>query len=159
MEELDPDALDPGLRVLEVSADEAGERLDKVLAGKLTDLSRVGVQRLIGQGMVSLGGVAQRDASAKAQAGLYRLTIPAPEPAIPQPEAIVLTVLFEDQHLIVIDKPAGLAAHPAPGTLTGTLVNALLRHCGDSLSGFGWVSRRGFVHRLDKLTSGVMVAA
>ena len=85
--------------------------------------------------------------------------MPPPEPAEPQPEAIPLKVLFEDEHLIVIDKPPGLAMHPAPGSESGTLVNALLHHCGDSLSGIGGVARPGIVHRIDKETSGVVVVA
>ena len=100
-----------------------------------------------------------RDASAKAQAGEYRLFVPPPALAEPAPEAIPLSVLYEDAHLIVVDKPAGMAAHPAPGSETGTLVNALLAHCGASLVGVGGVARPGIVHRLDKDTSGVMVAA
>jgi 23S rRNA pseudouridine1911/1915/1917 synthase len=100
-----------------------------------------------------------RDSSAKAQAGEYRLLIPPPAPAEPIPQAIPLSVLYEDADLIVVDKPAGMAAHPAPGSETGTLVNALLAHCGASLSGVGGVARPGIVHRLDKDTSGVMVAA
>jgi 23S rRNA pseudouridine1911/1915/1917 synthase len=97
--------------------------------------------------------------SAKAKAGLYRIDIPAPIDAIPQPENIPLTVLYEDADLIVIDKTAGMAMHPAPGSMRGTIVNAVLAHCGDSLSGIGGVARPGIVHRLDKDTSGVMVAA
>ncbi len=92
-------------------------------------------------------------------AGEYRLLIPPPSPAEPLAEAIALNVLYEDAHLIVIDKAAGMAVHPAPGSESGTLVNALLAHCGDSLSGVGGVARPGIVHRLDKDTSGVMVAA
>jgi len=111
------------------------------------------------QGAVSRGDVAVTDPSARAVAGLYRLLIPAPVAAEPQAEAIPLAVLYEDQHLIVVDKPAGMAAHPGPGTPSGTLVNALLHHCGASLSGIGGVARPGIVHRLDKDTSGVMVAA
>ncbi len=151
--------LDAALRVVEITADEAGERLDKVLAARLTDLSRARLQALIGEGRVTFAGRPVTAASAKAQAGLYHLEIPAPLPAEPAPEAIPLTVLFEDAHLIVIDKPPGMAAHPAPGTPSGTLVNALLHHCGASLSGIGGVARPGIVHRLDKDTSGVMVAA
>jgi 23S rRNA pseudouridine1911/1915/1917 synthase len=99
------------------------------------------------------------DASAKARAGEYRLRVPPPAPAEPAAEAIPLTVLYEDEHLIVLDKPAGMAVHPAPGSETGTLVAALLHHCAGSLSGVGGVARPGIVHRLDKDTSGVMVAA
>ena len=144
---------------MELNADEAGERLDKTLASKLPELSRARVQALMAGGLVSFGDQACRDPSAKATVGLYTLLIPPLEPADPQPEAIPLEVLFEDQHLIVVNKPAGMAAHPGPGTLSGTLVNALLHHCGDSLSGIGGVARPGIVHRLDKDTSGVMVAA
>ena len=106
-----------------------------------------------------LDGQLVADASRKAKAGIYVLLVPPPIPADPEPEAIPLAVLYEDAHLIVVDKPAGMAVHPAPGSLTGTLVNALLHHCGDSLSGVGGVARPGIVHRLDKDTSGVMVAA
>ncbi len=153
-EDFEPD--DPGVRVVEVTPEEAGQRLDKLLAGKVADLSRARLQALMADGMVS-GPVT--DASAKAQAGLYTILIPAPAPAEPQAEALPLEVLFEDQHLIVVDKPSGMAVHPSPGCESGTLVNALLHHCGDSLSGIGGVARPGIVHRLDKDTSGVMVAA
>ncbi|MFO1015006.1 MAG: RluA family pseudouridine synthase [Caulobacteraceae bacterium] len=157
----DDDALDlePDLRVVEIFPDEAGERLDKVLAARLADLSRARLQALIGEGRVTFGGAPVGGASEKAKAGLYHLEIPAPLPADPLPENLPLAVLFEDEHLIVIDKPPGMAAHPAPGTPSGTLVNALLAHCGASLSGIGGVARPGIVHRLDKDTSGVMVAA
>jgi 23S rRNA pseudouridine1911/1915/1917 synthase len=99
------------------------------------------------------------DASARAEAGFYRLVIPPPIAAEPAGEDLALVVLYEDAHLIVIDKPAGMSAHPAPGSPAGTLVNALIHHCGESLSGVGGVARPGIVHRLDKNTSGVMVAA
>ena len=148
---------DPGLRLVEVI--EAGGRLDKVLADLVSDLSRGRIQALMAAGLVRRNGQAVGDASAKAQAGTYEISIPPPIAAEPQAEAISLSVLYEDQHLIVIDKPAGMAAHPGPGTESGTLVNALLHHCGDSLSGIGGVLRPGIVHRLDKDTSGVMVAA
>jgi 23S rRNA pseudouridine1911/1915/1917 synthase len=106
-----------------------------------------------------LNGVVVSGASAKAAAGVYELRIPPPVPADPRAEAIALDVLYEDSHLIVIDKPAGMSAHPGPGSHGGTLVNALIHHCGASLSGIGGVARPGIVHRLDKNTSGVMVAA
>ncbi|MDB5470391.1 MAG: pseudouridine synthase [Caulobacter sp.] len=138
---------------------EAGGRLDKVLADRVAELSRGRIQALMAAGLVRRAGKPVTDASAKAQAGTYEISIPPPVAAEPRPEAIPLTVLYEDQHLIVIDKPAGMAAHPGPGTESGTLVNALLHHCGDSLSGIGGVLRPGIVHRLDKDTSGVMVAA
>ena len=146
-------------RIVHLDLVQAGERLDKTLADLLPDISRARVQALIAEGAVSRDGMAITSGSQKAQAGDYRLLIPPPAPAEPLPEAIPLTVLYEDAHLIVIDKPAGMAAHPAPGSETGTLVNALLHHCGASLSGIGGVARPGIVHRLDKDTSGVMVAA
>ncbi len=147
------------LRLALLSVEEAGQRLDKVLAVKFEALSRARLQALIGQGRLSLDGAVITDASQKARPGLYRLSVPAPIAAEPAAENIQLAVLYEDAHLIVIDKPAGMAAHPAPGNYTGTLVNALLHHCRGSLSGVGGVARPGIVHRLDKDTSGVMVAA
>ena len=144
---------------VELSGDEARERLDKALAQKLSDLSRARLQALIAEGALSRDGSVLRDASAKAAPGRYRLRLPPPVAAEPRAEPIPLTVLFEDAHLVVVDKPAGMAAHPAPGSETGTLVNALLHHCAGSLSGVGGIARPGIVHRLDKDTSGVMVAA
>ena len=138
---------------------EAGGRLDKALAEAFPTLSRARIQALLADGAVSLEGQAVAGGSAKARSGLYAIALPPVAPADPQPEAIALMVLYEDADLIVVDKPAGMAAHPAPGSETGTLVNALLAHCGDSLSGIGGVARPGIVHRLDKDTSGVMVAA
>ncbi|HVK41486.1 MAG TPA: RluA family pseudouridine synthase [Phenylobacterium sp.] len=145
--------------VLEARLDEGGVRLDKALAGIFPELSRARLQALLAEGAVSRDGEAVISGSAKAQAGLYVVALPPVISATPEPEAIPLTVLFEDADLIVIDKAAGMAAHPAPGNETGTLVNALLAHCGASLSGIGGVARPGIVHRLDKDTSGVMVAA
>ncbi len=134
-------------------------RLDRALADALPDLSRARVQALMAQGAITRDGKAVIDPSARALPGLYRLVVPAPIAPHPQAENMALNVLFEDEHLIVIDKPAGMSAHPAPGSQTGTLVNALIHHCGASLSGIGGVARPGIVHRLDKNTSGVMVAA
>jgi len=145
--------------VLEARIDASGVRLDKALAQAFPTLSRARLQALLAEGAVSRDGQVLTGGSAKAQPGLYAVALPPVAPAEPQPEAIPLTVLYEDADLIVIDKPAGMAAHPAPGCETGTLVNALLAHCGDSLSGIGGVARPGIVHRLDKDTSGVMVAA
>jgi 23S rRNA pseudouridine1911/1915/1917 synthase len=153
-EDLDDSAGDVLLVTLE-----AGERLDKALAAAAPELSRARIQALMSEGAISFGDAPVTDASAKAKAGEYRILVPPPAPAEPEPQAIPLAVLFEDAHLIVVDKAAGMAAHPAPGTPDGTLVNALLAHCGDSLSGIGGVARPGIVHRLDKETSGVMVAA
>jgi len=144
---------------LELSADQAGGRLDKTLADLAADLSRARLQALIAQGRLSLNGRVLTDASSKAQAGTYELVVPPPEPALPQPEAIPLDVVYEDPFLIVVDKPPGMAVHPAPGSERGTLVNALLHHCGDSLAGIGGVARPGIVHRIDKNTSGLLVVA
>ena len=144
---------------LEARIETPGVRLDKALAAAFPTLSRARLQALLAEGAVTLDGEPVSSGSAKARVGLYVVSLPPVAPATPRPEAIPLTVLFEDGDLIVIDKPAGMAAHPAPGNETGTLVNALLAHCGDSLSGIGGVARPGIVHRLDKDTSGVMVAA
>jgi 23S rRNA pseudouridine1911/1915/1917 synthase len=152
-------AAEPETLTVELSAEDAGGRVDKALAVRLPELSRARIQALIAEGRVSRDDVVLTDPSAKAVAGDYALEIPPPAAAEPQPEAIPLTVLYEDADLIVVDKPAGMAAHPAPGSESGTLVNALLHHCGASLSGIGGVARPGIVHRLDKETSGVMVAA
>ena len=147
---------DPVILVLPPEAE--GLRLDKALAA-VADLSRARLQVLIAEGALTYGGRAVTDVSGKARAGEYRLLVPPPLPAEPEPEAIPLAVLFKDAHLIVIDKPAGMAVHPAPGSERGTLVNALLHHAGASLSGVGGVARPGIVHRLDKDTSGIIVAA
>jgi 23S rRNA pseudouridine1911/1915/1917 synthase len=147
-----------GVRIVAVGPDDVG-RIDKVLADLLPEMSRARVQALIAQGRVSRDGAPVADASGKAQAGDYRFEIPPPEAAEPAPEAIPLKVLFEDEHLIVVDKPAGMAVHPAPGSHSGTLVNALLHHAGASLSGIGGVARPGIVHRIDKDTSGIVVVA
>jgi 23S rRNA pseudouridine1911/1915/1917 synthase len=145
--------------VISLNAPDTGGRLDKTLAAHLPDISRARLQALIAQGALRRDGVVLSDASQKALAGDYRLRVPPPTPAEPSAETIALSVLYEDAHLIVIDKPAGMAVHPAPGSETGTLVNALLHHCAGGLSGIGGVARPGVVHRLDKHTSGVMVAA
>jgi 23S rRNA pseudouridine1911/1915/1917 synthase len=148
------------VRTALLKATEAGARLDQALGRVWPDLSRSRLQGLIGQGRLSMDGLPVRAASAKAQAGrVYRLTLPPPEPPRPQPEAIPLAVVYEDADLIVIDKPAGMAAHPAAGSLTGTVVHALLHHCAGSLSGIGGEARPGVVHRIDKDTTGLIVAA
>ncbi|WP_313472206.1 RluA family pseudouridine synthase [Brevundimonas sp.] len=150
---------DDDAEMLEARIDAPGVRLDKALASAFPTLSRARLQALLAEGAVTRDGQPITSGSAKAQPGLYAVILPPVAPATPLPEAIPLTVLFEDADLIVIDKAPGMAAHPAPGCETGTLVNALLAHCGDSLSGIGGVARPGIVHRLDKDTSGVMVAA
>jgi 23S rRNA pseudouridine1911/1915/1917 synthase len=144
---------------LQARYDGPAVRLDRALADAFPGLSRARLQALLAQGAVTRDGQSISSASAKATPGLYEVLVPPVIAADPRPEAIPLAVLFEDADLIVIDKPAGMAAHPAPGSETGTLVNALLAHCGASLSGIGGVARPGIVHRLDKDTSGVMVAA
>jgi 23S rRNA pseudouridine1911/1915/1917 synthase len=146
-------------RSVELSPEDAEGRLDKVLAARLPDISRARLQALIAEGALSRDGAVVSEPASKPAPGRYVLLIPPPTAAEPLPEAIPLNVLFEDADLIVIDKPAGMAVHPAPGSETGTLVNALLHHCAGSLSGVGGVARPGIVHRLDKDTSGVMVAA
>lgn len=153
------EALAPAVdvRLIEITVREG--RIDRALADAAPDLSRARIQALLAEGAVWCGETRVDDPAQKALPGRYRLEIPPPAPAIPQPEAIPLAVVFEDAHLIVIDKPAGMAAHPAPGSETGTLVNALIAHCGATLSGIGGVARPGIVHRLDKETSGLMVAA
>ena len=152
---------DTAFEVLEVDVAEglAGQRLDKALALARPELSRARIQALIEGGRVSRDGAVIASGSGKAAPGRYEIELPPPEPAEPEPQDIPLVVLYEDAHLIVIDKPAGMAAHPAPGSPDRTLVNALLHHCRGSLSGVGGVARPGIVHRLDKDTSGVMVAA
>ncbi len=138
----------------------AGERVDAWLAKLWPDLSRARIQGLIGQGKLSVDGAPVTHAKDKPRPGArYELTLPPPEPAAPLPELIPLHVVFEDAHLVVVDKAAGMAVHPAPGSMRGTLVNALLAHCGDSLSGIGGVARPGIVHRIDKDTTGLVVVA
>lgn len=146
---------------LTVGSESAGERLDRWLAAQDLALSRSRIQALIASGNLCDGdGDEITDASRKVRAGdIYVLHVPPPEPAIPEPENIPLDIIYEDDDLIVIDKPVGLVVHPAPGHPRGTLVNALLHHCRGSLSGIGGVTRPGIVHRLDKDTSGVMVCA
>ena len=143
-------------------AEQAGLRLDRWLADSLAreDLSRSRLKALIQEGALARDGQSVTDPSAKVLAdALYRLTLPDAAPATPRPEPLPLDILYEDNHLICINKAAGMVVHPAPGALSGTLVNALLAHCGDSLTGIGGVARPGIVHRLDKDTSGVMIAA
>ena len=148
-----------GSEAIEVTLTEPTGRLDRALADALPAFSRARLQALMAEGAITRDGATVTDASARAAAGLYRLTVPAALPPEPRAEDLGLVVLFEDADLIVIDKPAGMSAHPAPGSHSGTLVNALIHHCGASLSGIGGVARPGIVHRLDKNTSGVMVAA
>ncbi|MCL4157905.1 UNVERIFIED_CONTAM: hypothetical protein GTU68_030970 [Idotea baltica] len=146
-------------------AEAKGTRLDKALteAVNTPGLSRSRIRALIEGGAVqrqSEPGGTVTDASVKVKGGeRFHIAVPPPLPAEPQAEDIPLDVIFEDAHLIVVDKPVGMVVHPAPGAYTGTLVNALLAHCGDSLSGIGGEKRPGIVHRIDKDTSGLLVVA
>ncbi len=147
-----------------VAAEEAGERLDRVLARHLAEppaaLSRSRLKVLIEEGAVALDGKTIRDPSHRVNSGAEIVVAEPPaEPAKPAAEPIPLQVVYEDDDIIVIDKPRNLVVHPAAGHWTGTLVNALIAHCGDSLSGIGGERRPGIVHRLDKDTTGLMVAA
>ncbi len=139
----------------------AGQRLDRVLAEALPHLSRSRLKALIEAGAVGLlNGATLTDASLRVKAGMaIEVKLPDPAPATAQAEAINLNIIYEDEALIVIDKPPGMTVHPAPGAATGTLVNALLAHCKGSLSGIGGVERPGIVHRIDKDTSGLIVVA
>ncbi|MEO6093911.1 MAG: RluA family pseudouridine synthase [Novosphingobium sp.] len=136
-----------------------GQRLDKGLA-LASGLSRERVKALLGEGRVEIAGAPARQPSAQVGEPLpFRIHVPPAAPAAAAPQDIALTIAFEDEHLIVVDKPAGLVVHPAAGNLDGTLVNALLHHCRGALSGIGGVARPGIVHRIDKDTSGLIVVA
>jgi 23S rRNA pseudouridine1911/1915/1917 synthase len=153
---------DPAGGMASVSAEtgEDGMRLDRMLANHFPALSRTRLKRLIEQGQVVHDGAAARDPSQRVRPGQNFVVIfPVCEEAAPAAQPLTLDIRFEDAHLIVIDKPAGLVVHPAPGNPDGTLVNALIAHCGISLVGIGGVRRPGIVHRLDKDTSGLMVVA
>jgi 23S rRNA pseudouridine1911/1915/1917 synthase len=151
----------PGRQVERTVADEAGgTRLDAWLAGAIEDLGRNRAKKLIVDGHVAIGGRTIVEPKRPVKPGEHiAIDLPPPEPAEPAAEAIPLVIVHEDADLIVIDKPAGLVVHPAGGHPGGTLVNALIAHCGESLSGIGGVARPGIVHRLDKDTSGLMVVA
>ncbi|HZC57469.1 MAG TPA: RluA family pseudouridine synthase [Xanthobacteraceae bacterium] len=143
-----------------VAADEAGERLDRVLARHVAELSRSRLKVLIEAGAVAVDGLTIRNPSHQVNSGsIILVDAPPPAPAKPEPEPIPLRIIYEDGDVIVIDKPRNLVVHPAAGHWTGTLVNALIAHCGESLSGIGGERRPGIVHRLDKDTTGVMVVA
>src|SRR6516165_122150 len=153
-------ALQGRSETLVIAAEEGGERLDRVLAHRLAELSRSRHKALILAGRVAIDGATIRDPGHRVNAGAtIVLDLPPAEDVAVAPENIPLDVVFEDADLIVIDKPAGLVVHPAAGNWTGTLVNALVAHCGESLSGVGGAKRPGIVHRLDKDTSGLIVVA
>jgi 23S rRNA pseudouridine1911/1915/1917 synthase len=152
---------DAGRHFVTFDESASGERLDRALAAALPSLTRSRVKALIESRRVALAdGRTIEEPSRKVKTGeRFVVDIPEPEPAEPVPQAMALEVLYEDDDLLVLNKPAGLVVHPAPGNPDRTLVNALLAHCGESLSGIGGVRRPGIVHRLDKDTSGVMVVA
>jgi 23S rRNA pseudouridine1911/1915/1917 synthase len=143
-----------------IAAAEAGQRLDRALAALMTDLSRSRLKALILAGHVAIGGRTICDPGYRVNVG-DEITVAVPEvaPAVPRPENIPLAIVYEDADIVVVDKPRGLVVHPAAGNWTGTLVNALVAHCGATLSGIGGVRRPGIVHRLDKDTTGLMVVA
>lgn len=149
--------------LIELTEADIGSRFDKALASQVPDLSRARLQALMAEGAVAQAEPPHTkigDPSAKVkQPMIVAIKMPAPVDPLPKGEDIALTVVFEDEHLIVVDKPAGLVVHPGAGNETGTLVNALINHCGDSLSGIGGEKRPGIVHRIDKETSGLLVVA
>jgi 23S rRNA pseudouridine1911/1915/1917 synthase len=148
------------IETVTIGANEAGLRLDRVLAMHLTQLSRSRLKALIVAGQVAVAGRTIRDPAATVKSGdAVTVAFPPAETASPQGEEIPLNIVYEDGAIIVIDKPKGLVVHPAAGHASGTLVNALIAHCGNSLSGIGGVRRPGIVHRLDKDTTGLMVVA
>lgn len=155
---------DSATETVRIADEDAGSRLDRVLAARIPTLSRSRLKALILAGQVAIQGAKAagtiRDPAAQVNSGdTVTVTLPAPEEAQPKGETIPLNIVYEDDALIVIDKPKGLVVHPAAGHATGTLVNALIAHCGASLSGIGGVKRPGIVHRLDKDTTGLMVVA
>lgn len=148
------------VKLVKAEADDAGKRLDKFLSEHLPELSRSRIQALLAQGMVTLQDQVITDSSAKVKPlDRFTLVIPPPVPTHMLAQDIALDIIYEDSDLLVINKQAGLTVHPAPGHADGTLVNALLAHCGESLSGIGGVTRPGIVHRIDKDTSGLLVVA
>ena len=151
-----------GIQTIDVRLEpaHAGWRLDRALAAAVPTLSRERLKSLIRSGAVEAEGREIRDPATKVRGEeALRVLVPEPRPAHNEAQDIPLTIAFEDEHLLVVDKPAGLVVHPAAGNLDGTLVNALLHHCGGSLSGIGGVARPGIVHRIDKDTSGLLVVA
>jgi 23S rRNA pseudouridine1911/1915/1917 synthase len=151
-----------GIQTIDVRLEpaHAGWRLDRALAAAVPTLSRERLKALIRSGAVEAQGSAVRDPAVKVTGGeALRVAVPEPKPAHNEPQDIPLTIVFEDEHLLVVDKPAGLVVHPAAGNFDGTLVNALLHHCAGKLSGIGGVARPGIVHRIDKDTSGLLVVA
>jgi len=152
-------AMNGGERIISGILPDEAMRLDKALA-QASGLSRERVKALMGDGRVLVAGQVAAQASSRPSPGAaFEIRIPEAAPAVARAQAIPLAIVFEDEHLIVVDKPAGLVIHPAAGNLDGTLVNALLHHCAGKLSGIGGVARPGIVHRIDKDTSGLLVIA
>jgi 23S rRNA pseudouridine1911/1915/1917 synthase len=148
------------LQIENLQVAQGAERIDRYLADQVPNLSRSRIQKLIEQGQIQVNGQICLSKKVTIQEGdRISVTVPAAEPLDLQPEAMPLEILFEDEHLIILNKPIGLVVHPAPGHEGGTLVNALLAHCGDDLAGIGGVQRPGIVHRLDKDTSGAIAVA
>ena len=151
-----------GIQTIDVRLEpaHAGWRLDRALAAAVPTLSRERLKNLIRSGAVETEGKTVRDPATKVRGEeALRVAVPEPVPARNEAQDIPLTIAFEDEHLLVVDKPSGLVVHPAAGNLDGTLVNALLHHCAGQLSGIGGVARPGIVHRIDKDTSGLLVVA
>src|SRR6516164_11706679 len=150
----------PDIERVTIAAEEQGQRLDRVLAARIRALSRSRLKALILDGHVAIKARTIRDPATHVNSGeIVTITLPPAEAPAPQGEQIGLNIVYEDDALIVIDKPRGMVVHPAAGHAKGTLVNALIAHCGNSLSGIGGVKRPGIVHRLDKDTTGLMVVA
>ena len=144
---------------IEITAEESGERIDALLARLVPELTRSAAQRLLEEGLVTLGGVPVKKNRRTEPGEVYAALLPEPELPEPEPQDIPLYIVYEDADVVVVNKPRGMVVHPAPGHPDGTLVNALLWHCGESLSGVGGERRPGIVHRIDKDTSGLIIAA
>lgn len=144
---------------IEITAEESGERIDALLARLVPELTRSAAQRLLEEGLVTLGGVPVKKNRRTEPGEVYAALRPEPELPEPEPQDIPLDIVYEDADVVVVNKPRGMVVHPAPGHPDGTLVNALLWHCGESLSGVGGERRPGIVHRIDKDTSGLIIAA
>lgn len=142
-----------------LTVESSGQRLDKFLADRLENMSRSALQSLIAGGKVTAGGKALAKSARLSAGTIVRVAVPEPQALDVAPEPIPLDIVFEDSDLLVVNKPKGMVVHPAPGNYTGTLVNALLSHCGESLSGINGILRPGIVHRIDKDTSGLLLVA
>lgn len=147
------------MKITTVQAQESGERIDALLARLVPELTRSAAQRLLEEGLVTLGGVPVKKNRRTEPGEVYAALLPEPELPEPEPQDIPLDIVYEDADVVVVNKPRGMVVHPAPGHPDGTLVNALLWHCGESLSGVGGERRPGIVHRIDKDTSGLIIAA